>query len=194
GGPRLDASLMAVSGRTAATKAMGAGSTQHQHLVQTEAPPAVLAGWISEWKNAHGVSADLRVDLRPHTAGSELLELGIYEGEKKILGVIFTSMQDRGGRQSLSIPDQNTCRDYRRKRLMALAQLFLIHRYTATATHYRTRTDDNAAQVESMKKIGIFEESNRETGLIIIAQVSAAKVAELVAEDGTALRAFIAKK
>lgn len=194
GGPRLDSALMSVSGRTAATKAMGAGSTQHQHLVQTEAPPAILAGWIGEWKKAQGVSADLRVDLRPHTAGSELLELGVYEGDKKILDVIFTTMQDRGGRQILSIRDQNTDPSYRRKRLMALAQLFLIHRYKATAIHYLTPTDDNAAQVESMKKIGLFEESNRETGLIIIAQVSAAKVAELVAEDGTALRALVAKK
>ena len=36
GGPRLDAALVASSGRTATTKAMGKGSTQHQHLVQTE--------------------------------------------------------------------------------------------------------------------------------------------------------------
>ena len=38
GGPRLDAALMASSGGTAATQAMGKGSTQHQHLVQTEVP------------------------------------------------------------------------------------------------------------------------------------------------------------
>src|SRR5712692_4408720 len=36
GGPRLDGALMASSGRTAATKAMGKGSTHYQHLVQTE--------------------------------------------------------------------------------------------------------------------------------------------------------------
>ena len=28
------------AGRTATTKAMGEGSTQHQHLVQTEVPPS----------------------------------------------------------------------------------------------------------------------------------------------------------
>ena len=39
GGPRLDAALMASSGRTATTMAMGKGSTQHQHLVQTEVRP-----------------------------------------------------------------------------------------------------------------------------------------------------------
>ena len=42
GGPRLDAALVASSGRTATTKAMGKGSTQVQHLVQTEVPPSLL--------------------------------------------------------------------------------------------------------------------------------------------------------
>ena len=44
GGPRADAGLMSLSGQTATTKAMGEGSTQSQHLVQTEVPPKVLAG------------------------------------------------------------------------------------------------------------------------------------------------------
>ena len=49
GGDRLDAALMAASGRTAATKAMGKGSTQHQHLVQTEVPTRLLEGWLAAW-------------------------------------------------------------------------------------------------------------------------------------------------
>ena len=49
GGPRLDAALMASSGRTAATKAMGKGSTQFQHLVQTEVPTRLLEEWLAEW-------------------------------------------------------------------------------------------------------------------------------------------------
>ena len=44
GGPRLDGALMAASGRTAATKAMGKGSTQFQHLVQTEVPTRAARG------------------------------------------------------------------------------------------------------------------------------------------------------
>ncbi len=44
GGPRADAALMAASGQTATTKATGEGSTQVQHLVQTEVPPKLLAG------------------------------------------------------------------------------------------------------------------------------------------------------
>ena len=49
GGPRLDAALMASSGRTAATKAMGKGSTQFQHLVQTEVPTKLLEEWLADW-------------------------------------------------------------------------------------------------------------------------------------------------
>ena len=48
GGDRLDAALMAASGRTAATKAMGKGSTQHQHLVQTEVPTRLLEEWLAD--------------------------------------------------------------------------------------------------------------------------------------------------
>ncbi len=44
GGPRLDGALMASSGRTATTKAMGKGSTQFQHLVQTEVPHQAAGG------------------------------------------------------------------------------------------------------------------------------------------------------
>ena len=55
GGPRLDAALMAASGRTATTKAMGKGSTQHQHLVQTEVPPKVLEDWLQIWAEHNGL-------------------------------------------------------------------------------------------------------------------------------------------
>ena len=55
GGPRADAALLASSGLTATTKAMGAGSTQVQHLVQTEVPPKVLAGWLARWAEHHGM-------------------------------------------------------------------------------------------------------------------------------------------
>src|SRR5262250_3055742 len=50
GGPRLDGALLASSGHTAATKAMGKGSTQFQHLVQTEVPTKLLEEWLTEWR------------------------------------------------------------------------------------------------------------------------------------------------
>jgi isocitrate lyase len=49
GGPRVDAALLASSGRTATTQAMGKGSTQHQHLIQTEVPKKLLEEWLAMW-------------------------------------------------------------------------------------------------------------------------------------------------
>ena len=40
-------------GGTAATKAMGKGSTQHQHLVQTEVPTKLLEEWLALWTKHH---------------------------------------------------------------------------------------------------------------------------------------------
>ena len=81
---------MALSGQTATTKAMGEGSTQSQHLVQTEVPPKVLAGWLAQWAEHNGITGPLGVSLRPHTAGSELLELSVLgpEGDK-LANIIF---------------------------------------------------------------------------------------------------------
>ena len=56
-----------ISGRTATTKAMGQGSTQHQHLVQTEVPPRLLEEWLDAWREHHGVHGKLRVSLKPQS-------------------------------------------------------------------------------------------------------------------------------
>jgi isocitrate lyase len=96
GGPRADAGLMAVSGGTAATKAMGKGSTQHQHLVQTEVPTKLLEEWLGAWATHHQIPSPLRVRLRPHTAGSELLELGLFTpNAEKVANVVFAIIVDR---------------------------------------------------------------------------------------------------
>jgi isocitrate lyase len=59
GGPRSDAALTASSGRTATTMAMGKGSTQHQHLVQTEVPKKLLEGWLAVWAQHDGLPGSL---------------------------------------------------------------------------------------------------------------------------------------
>ena len=93
GGPRLDAALMAASGRTAATKAMGKGSTQHQHLVQTEVPTKLLEEWLATWASTTDRPGTLRVELRPHTAGSELLSFAsLDDAGEKLANVIFASI------------------------------------------------------------------------------------------------------
>ncbi|BDG10105.1 isocitrate lyase/phosphoenolpyruvate mutase family protein [Anaeromyxobacter paludicola] len=196
GGPRGDAALMSITGRTATTKAMGQGSTQHQHLVQTEVPPKLLEEWLDLWRKQHGVPGKLRVALKPVSAGSDLLELSLLsaDGEKK-LDVTFASIHDRRGRSILSIRDQNNFDlALRRKRLMTLVQLYLFHRYKVDSAHYVTPTPDNERQAEGMRAEGLFRSVAQEVGEIIVADVDRARVKELVGPDRAALQAFIARK
>jgi isocitrate lyase len=193
GGPRLDSALMSVSGRTGSTKAMGKGSTQHQHLVQTEVPPKWLQDRVDRWSAAHGHTGRLTVSLRPRTASSELLELSMVNGDgEKVLFVVFTTAQDRAGRVILSVRDQQTHADLRRKRLMTLAQLFLIHRYKADSIHYLTPNEDNEAQAAGMERHGLFRQVNNETGLVLIATVNPDRIAALTGRDEQALTELLA--
>ena len=188
GGPRLDAALMAASGRTATTKAMGKGSTQHQHLVETEASPKVLEQWLKTWSEHHGEAGQLRARLHPHSSGSDLLELNVVTDKGETLSsVIFDHIRDRRGRTILAVRDQLTAPPFRRKRLMTLVQLFMIHRYRATSIHYLAPNDDNAAQAAGMKDLGIFTAVKDEIGHVIVANVDRDRVKELVAPDTHAL-------
>jgi isocitrate lyase len=195
GGQRLDAALMASSGRTATTKAMGKGSTQHQHLIQTEVPTSLLDEWLKLWADEFKIPSAPRAQLRPTSAGSDFLELSILNGSgKKAANVVFADLQDRHGSKVLSIRDQNTFDlSLRRKRLMTLAHLFLIHRYKAGSLHYLSPTDDNRRQTERMKALGIFSNVSSEHGLIIAATVDARRIAELLNPDRIALRELVAK-
>lgn len=194
GGPRADAGLMTLSGRTSTTKAMGHGSTQFQHLVQTEVPPKLLEEWLDLWRKRHDHAAKLKVSLKPHSVGSHLLELAVLSpAGEKLANVVFAEITDRRGKVILSVRDQNTFAvDLRKKRLMTLAHLFLIHRYKGSSVHFVTPTEDNQRQTERMKALGIFSAVREEVGEIIVADVNAAKVKELLAADRAALTALIA--
>jgi isocitrate lyase len=194
GGPRADAGLSAAWGQTATTKAMGEGSTQKQHLVQTEVPTKVLAGWLGEWAKVHGIDKELRVQLRPHTAGTDTLELSVLDGDgEKLANIVFAQLQDRRGNTVLSVRDQNTFDEsLRRKRLATLMHLFLIKRYEASAIHYLTPTDDNHRQSESLRKRGIFSSTTDEVGEIIVAEINDDFVEKLVAADSPERAALIA--
>ena len=196
GGPRLDAALMASSGGTAATKAMGKGSTQHQHLVQTEVPNKLLEEWLGIWAMHHQVQGSLRVGLRPHTPGSELLELSLSkESGEEVANIIFDVIVDRRGRNILSVRDQNTFdTDLRKKRLMTLNHLFLIHRYKIWSVHYVSPTDDNRYQAQKMSTHGLFSDVHDEVGDVIVADVSAEGVKALLAPDREHLNALIQQK
>jgi isocitrate lyase len=196
GGPRLDAALMATSGLTAATKAMGKGSTQHQHLVQTEVPTKLLEEWLAMWTRHHQIPGSLHVGLRPLTAGSELLELSLSDASgEKVANVIFDVIVDRRGRNILSVRDQNTFDGaLRKKRLMTLNHLFLVYRYKIWAVHYVSPTDDNRYQAQKMRTHGLFSDVHDEVGHVIVADVSAEGVKTLLAPDRDRLNALIQRK
>jgi isocitrate lyase len=193
GGPRADAALSAISGRTATTKAMGKGSTQFQHLVQTEVPPRVLEEWLDLWRAQHDFKEKLKVQLRPRSAGSELLELALLDGgRKKMLNVVFSVIHDRRGRVILMVRDQNNYDvKLRQKRLMTLANLFLLYRYKVDAVHYVAPTADNLKQAERMKARGIYETVNTEISEIIVADVRWARIKELAQADHKELEGLI---
>lgn len=196
GGPRLDSALAASAGRTATTTAMGKGSTQFQHLVQTEVPPSLLKQWLGKWAEFYSHPEELNVSLRPVRAGSDLLELQVVnKGGDALANVIFATIQDRRGHAILSVRDQNTFDEsLRKKRLMTLMHLFLIHRYKSVAVHYLSPTKDNQRQTQKMQEIGIYGNVANEVGEIIVAEVNAAGVANLLDPDGGALLSLIHKE
>ena len=150
GGPRADAALVATSGRTATTMAMGKGSTQHQHLVQTEVPKKLLEEWLAMWTRAlRAPERAPRSDAAaPRRLGAARARESTTKREEKLANVIFAPIHDRRGRSILSVRDQNTfAESLRKKRLMTLVHLFLVHRFKADSVHYVTPTEDNQYQV-----------------------------------------------
>ncbi len=197
GGPRSDAALAASSGRTATTKSMGKGSTQVQHLVQTEVPKKLLEDWLALWSEYYKLGERLRVQLRPRRAGSNLLELSIFgdNDDEKLADVVFDPITDRQGRSILTVRDQNTySAKMRQKRLMTLVHLWLVHRFKADAVYYVTPTEDNKYQTEKMQAHGIFNNVNKDVGEIIVADINQARIAELLDADRKALQKLIRKE
>lgn len=196
GGPRLDGALSASSGRTATTKAMGKGSTQFQHLIQTEPPLSILEGWLSRWSTLHDFEAALKAQLRPQRSGSDILELNVLDSSKnKIAEVVFTILRDREDKVFLFIRNQ-IIHDtgLRRKRFMTLLQLFLVHRYKVDVIQYMTPTDDNRHQTNGMKRFGVFEDVIEEIGDIIVAHVNKDAVRELVNSEGPGIAQLLKKE
>jgi isocitrate lyase len=197
GGPRSDAALAASSGRTATTKSMGEGSTQHQHLVQTEVPKKLLEEWLALWGEHYKIGETLTVRLRPRRAGSDVLDLGIYgdNADEPLANVVVDPIKDRHGRNILTVRDQNTFAEkMRQKRLMDVIHLWLIHRFKPEIVYYVTPTEDNIYQTEKMKSHGIFSNVYQEVGEIIVADVNQPRIDELLASDREALKRLIAKQ
>lgn len=196
GGPRMDGALVASSGRTATTKAMGKGSTQFQHLVQTEVSIKLLEEWLEAWTRHYKIEDSFTVELKPHTVGTFVLEMNIMNGKgDKVADVIFEILQDRKGEKILTVRDENNFDPaLRQKRLATLLHLFLIHRYRTDFVHYVSPTEDNLMQTKGMMRLGIYESVNTEVGHIIVTKVNVEYVKELLNPDRRELKKLIAKK
>ena len=196
GGPRLDGALVASSGRTATTKAMGKGSTQFQHLVQTEVSIKLLEEWLESWTRHNKIKDTFTAELKPHTVGTFVLELNILNGTgEKVADVIFEILQDRKGEKILTVRDENIFDTaLRQKRLATLLHLFLIHRYRTDFVHYVSPTEDNLMQTKGMMRLGIYESVNTEVGHIIVTKVNVEYVKELLNPNRRELKKLIAKK
>lgn len=196
GGPRMDGALVASSGRTATTKAMGKGSTQFQHLVQTEVSIKLLEEWLEAWTRHYQIKDSFTVELKPHTVGTFVLEMNIMNGKgEKVADVIFEILQDRKGEKILTVRDENNFDPaLRQKRLATLLHLFLIHRYRTDFVHYVSPTEDNLMQTKGMMRLGIYESVNTEVGHIIVTKVNVEYVKELLSPDRRELKKLIAKK
>jgi isocitrate lyase len=197
GGPRLDAALAASSARTATTKAMGKGSTQVQHLVQTELPKKVLEDWLADWSIVNGVSEHLVVRLRPSREGANVVDLSLLgpkgEGDCRA-NLVFSPTTDRQGNVILSVRDQNTFDPgLRQRRLMELLHLYVLKRYHVDVVHYVTPTRDNDHQTQRMAEHGIYTAVTTEVGQIIVARVDRAVVDALVDDVDGAMGKLIRK-
>jgi isocitrate lyase len=113
-------------------------------------------------------------------------------GGAKAADIVFDVIVDRRGRSILSVRDQNTFdSDLRKKRLMTLIHLFLVHRYKIWSVHYVSPTDDNRYQAQKMKAHGLYSDVHDEVGDMIVAEVSADGVKALLAPDQDLLNALI---
>ncbi len=195
GGPRLDAGLLAATGGTATTKAMGKGSTQFQHLVETEVPPRRLEEWLNLWVSHYKLDQSYASSLgRIFPAPSCWSCTVVDTNDTKMANIIFAVLQDRRFRNILSIRDQNTfSEEARQKRLMTLNTLFLIHRYKAVSMHYVSPTEDNQHLAAGIRELGIYENMQTEIGQIIVAQVNTERVRSLVRPDSEDLHRLITK-
>ena len=177
---------------------MGKGSTQVQHLAQTELPKKVLEDWLAEWRQVYGFKEPLTVRLRPSREGADVLELsvlGVGGDDDRKANLIFALITDRHGQVILSVRDQNTFgSELRQKRLMTLLHLYVLKRYRVSTVHYVTPTDDNDNQTQRMAEQGIYSNVNTEVGQIIVAKVNTTMVDTLADDVGGALTKLIRKE
>jgi isocitrate lyase len=182
GGARLDAALTAATGRTASTQAMGAASTHHQHLVPIEAPPALLERWLRDWAIRTSTPGPLRVRLGPRAAWADGLDLRVVAADGSTLAeVAATELRDRQDRRILFVTEQTTAEGSRRQGLMALIELYLLHRTGAQVVHHLAPTEASHAYAAGQARRGVYASIDASSPDVLAAQVDGVRVSDLVA-------------
>jgi len=185
GGARLDASLTAATGRTASTQAMGAASTHHQHLVAIEAPPALLERWLRAWSDETGTPGPLTVRLRPRAAWTDGMALQVIAADGSVLAeVVATELRDRDDRRILAVTEQTTAPAARRQGLMALIELYLLHRTGAEVVHHLAPTESSAAYAAGQARRGVYTAVDASSPDLLAVRVDRVRVGDLVAARG----------
>ena len=198
GGPRLDAALAGL------VRPHGDHQGDGQGLDAVPAPGPDRGAARSSSRSGsrsgathYGSTGPLRVELRPHRAGSELLELAIV-GNGEDEGGQRRLRADPGPprpQHPLGARPEHLRRALRKKRLMTLIHLFLIHRYKADSVHYVTPDrgqpvpdgEDEGARASSRRSTPRSARSSSPTS-------TAARIAELLAPDRAALGKLIRKE
>jgi isocitrate lyase len=182
GGERLDAALAAASGRTASTQAMGEESTQRQHLVATEPPPALLERWLAAAGIATGASGPSSVDLRPLSAWSDGVELRVTGGDGTVLAVIdATPVTDDTDRLVLDIGRIESGPTPGRIDLLVRAVAYLVHRYRADVVHRLGAGDADRALADALHAHGVYATAVAESDGVLVGVVDRVRVAALIA-------------
>ncbi|MBA3235894.1 MAG: isocitrate lyase [Chloroflexi bacterium] len=156
GGDRADAALMAVSGRTAATRAMGVRSTHRQHLAQTEPVPALLEAWLASEAEPAPSGTGWRATIRPGSMGSDQLELRVDGGHGVRVVVRFTTAIDDGDRRVTSIASMSGDEDCP-SIVGDLAVLFILLRERADTLLLLAPSSNDAERLERLVDQGLLE-------------------------------------
>ena len=180
GGDRLDASLMAASGRTASTKAMGAASTHRQHLVRTEMPPSALEDWLAE-----AGLPDVRVRLRPSEPWSDRTDLTLHrrEDERELVRLTSTIIDGGADGSALLLLEATIAFDAPEP-ASTMATLYLLARSGATRMHDLRPGAHSDGLLRRLDEAGIAVDGNAtEGGHHGPIHVDRTRVAALAADD-----------
>ncbi len=190
GGDRLDAALTAATGRTASTKAMGKGSTHHQHLVPIEAAPSLLASWLRTGDDATTGAAALRprVRLVPDAAGSDHLELQIADAEAgdrdALVTIAHTTFIDAAGRRTLAVTRLGRHAPAP-VRWTALGLVYLLERTHAVAVHVIAPGQEASDAVAALRDADVLDGVDALGDAVIVASVDTAGLAAAVADPAS---------